>query len=155
VRPPLIYGVDRHSWALAEANIAYRVLGLSGRAVHGDIGRDSLPKGQTYLAAFALNELADEARRGLLTRLLDRAMRGDRVLIVEPLAKGAAPWWGRDLAPLLEAGGRADEWRFPVALPPLVAKLDHAAGLRHGTITGRSLWLAGAATRATDPSASS
>ena len=39
------------------------------------------------------------------------------------------------------AGGRADEWRFRLALPPIVAKLDRAAGLNHREITGRSLWL--------------
>jgi hypothetical protein len=28
-------------------------------------------------------------------------------------------------------------------LPPIVAKLDRAAGLNHRELTGRSLWLAG------------
>lgn len=153
--PPLVHGVDRHPWAVKDANIAYRDLGLSGRAVVGDIGRDPLPRGRAFLAAFTLNELGDEARRGVLGQLLDRATRGDAVLIVEPLAKGVSPWWERDLAPFLEAGGRADEWRFTLPLPPIVAKLDQAAGLRHRAITGRSVWIAGASTRAMRPSASS
>ena len=153
-RPPLIHGVDRHPWAVKEAATSYRDLGISGRAVGGDIGRDPLPKGDAYLAAFTLNELTDEARRGLLARLLERATRGDRVLIVEPLARRVSPWWGRDLAPFLDAGGRTDEWRFTLPLPPIVAKLDQAAGLRHHAVTGRSLWIAGATTRATGPPAS-
>ncbi len=154
-RPPALHGVDRHPWAVGEANRSYRDLGLAGRAVIGDIGRDPLPKGRAYLAAFALNELTDEARRGLVARLLDRAACGNQVLIVEPLAKGVSPWWERDLIPFLDAGGRADEWRFTVPLPPLVAKLDRAAGLRHQVISGRSIWIAGASTRAADPAASS
>lgn len=154
-RPPVIHGVDRHPWAVTEANAAYRALGLQGRALSGDIGRDALLRGRAYLAAFALNELTDDARRGLLLRLRERASQGDSVLVVEPLAKGAAPWWSRDLAPLVDAGGRADEWRFSVPLPPIVAKLDRAAGLRHQSITGRSLWIAGASTRAAGPPASS
>ena len=43
-------------------------------------------------------------------------------------------------APLVAAGGRTDEWRVGVELPPIVAKLDRAAGLDHREITGRSLW---------------
>ena len=40
-----------------------------------------------------------------------------------------------------ETGGRADEWRFQVPLPAIVAKLDRAAGLNHRELTGRSLWM--------------
>src|SRR5258705_423315 len=41
------------------------------------------------------------------------------------------------------AGGRADEWRFAVDLPPLLRTLDKAAGLNHRELTVRSLWLPG------------
>lgn len=154
-RPPSLAGIDRHPWAVKEANTTWRDLSLDGRASVGDIGRDALPKGRAYLAAFALNELADDARRALIARLLDRATRGDAVLIVEPLAKAVSPWWTADLAPLVTAGGQLDEWRLPVSLPPLVAKLDHAAGLRHRELKARTLWIAGASTRAGARSASS
>lgn len=154
-QPPAIQGVDRHPWAVAEANATYRDLQLDARAVVGDIGRQPLPNGRAYLAAFALNELPDDGRRHLLARLHDRAAKGDAVLIVEPLAKGVAPWWSADLAPFVALGGRLDEWRIQVPLPPLVAKFDRAAGLRHQELTGRSLWIAGASTRAGAPSASS
>lgn len=152
---PQLHGIDRHPWAVHEAHATYRDLGLSGRAVVGDVGRDALPKGRAYLAAFTLNELPDDARRRVLARLLERSAAGSAVLIVEPLAKTASPWWAADLAPFLAAGGRTDEWRLPAVLPPLVAKLDHAAGLRHRELTGRTLWIAGGSTRSGARAASS
>jgi hypothetical protein len=79
----------------------------------------------------------------MLARLLDRASNGDSLLIVEPLAGGAAPWWNDCRETFQRAGGRADEWRFRIDLPPIVQKLDRAAGLNHREITGRSLWLRG------------
>jgi hypothetical protein len=137
----MLVGLDRHAWAVAEAAHTYRALGLRGRARPADLARDPLPNGDAYLAAFTLNELADDARDRLLATLLDRAIRGAAVLILEPLAKRAAPWWRRASGPFLEAGGRADEWRFTAALPEIVARLDRAAGLDHRIITGRSLWI--------------
>jgi len=153
--PPILHGLDRHPWAVTEANLTYRELGLRGRAAVADITRDPLPVGRAYLAAFTLNELGGETRPILLSRLLDRAQRGAAVLIVEPLATRVAPWWSREMAPFRALGGRLDEWRFACALPPLVAKLDRAAGLRHTELTGRSMWIAGASTSAATPTASS
>jgi SAM-dependent methyltransferase len=139
---PRILGVDRHPWALAESALAYRDLGLQGRTVQSDLGRVELPGERCgLLAAYSLNELADDVRDALIRRLLGRAAGGDRVLIVEPLAGFVAPWWGRWSRDIEAAGGRTDEWRVRVALPPMVDKLDRAAGLRHREITGRSLWL--------------
>jgi SAM-dependent methyltransferase len=139
---PRILGVDRHPWALAESAHAYRGLGLQGRAIQRDLGRVELPRERCgLLAAYSLNELAADARDALMRRLLDRAAAGDRVLIVEPLAGFVAPWWGRWRREVESAGGRADEWRVRVALPPVVDELDRAAGLHHREITGRSLWL--------------
>lgn len=143
---PTLHGLDRHPWAVSEANRTYRDLGLRGHASVADITRDPLPMAGAYLAAFTLNELGDDSRRAVLARLLDRAERGAAVLIVEPLATRVTPWWSRELEPLRGLGGRLDEWRIARPLPPLVAKLDRAAGLRHAELTGRSLWIAGAST---------
>jgi hypothetical protein len=108
----------------------------------GDIAGIGLPKGPlSILAAFAMNELADADRDALLARLVERARHGDRVLIVEPLAGFVARWWNRWRDTFEAAGGRADEWRLRSELPPIVAKLDRAAGLNHREITARSLWL--------------
>jgi hypothetical protein len=65
------------------------------------------------------------------------------VLIVEPIARAVAPWWGEWSRRVTSLGGRADEWRFRIPLPAVVAKLDRAAGLDHREITARTLWLRG------------
>src|SRR5262245_22467467 len=136
-----ILGIDRHPWALAEAARTYRAFGLSARTRQADVASFSIPKERaTIVAAFTMNELTDASRDALLANLLDRARaNGDRVLIVEPLARGVARWWDRWAAAFVAAGGRADQWRFPAALPAIVEKLDRAAGLRHHELTGRTL----------------
>ena len=143
-KPPRVIGIDRHAWALGEATETYRAFGMTATLRQGDIATASLPKGPAaILAAFTLNELPDLARETLLAHLVERASRGDRVLIVEPLAGFVARWWNRWRDAFESAGGRADEWRLRTELPPIVAKLDRAAGLNHREITGRSLWLGG------------
>jgi SAM-dependent methyltransferase len=139
---PKVVGVDRHPWAVKEAAETYRAFGLSYRASVGDVGRGDLPReGTAFLLAFVLNELEEAVREKLLARLVDRAMRGDRLLVVEPLAGFVAPWWRRWRTTVESSGGRADEWRVRTRLPAIVAKLDRAAGLDHREITGRSLWM--------------
>lgn len=141
--PPRVVGIDIHPWAVREAAETYRAFDVAATTRQGDIGTMSLPKGRAaLLAAFTLNELPDAAREEALTRLVERAVLGDRLLIVEPLAGGAARWWNRWRDTIERAGGRGDEWRFRTELPAIVAKLDRAAGLDHREITGRSLWLA-------------
>lgn len=140
--PPQILGVDRHPWILGEAVQTYRDFGLSARTRQGDIATATLPRSPvSLLAAFALNEMSDRARDALLEQLVERGRRGDRVLIVEPLAGSITRWWGRWRDAVIAAGGRADEWRFPLERPALIAKLDRATSLDHRELTGRSLWL--------------
>ena len=78
-----------------------------------------------------------------MQHLVERTARGDNLLIVEPMAGRTAPWWHAWRDVISKRGGRADEWRFRIELPALVAKLDRAAGLDHREITGRSLWIGG------------
>ncbi len=136
-----VYGVDRHPWTVEEARWTYRHFELQGRARFCDVQRFSLPAGSHVLASFVLNELDDGSRHALLNRLLARRKRGSRVLVVEPLAGFVAPWWRVWQRAVEDAGGRVDEWRARLELPPIVRKLDRAAGLNHAEITGRSLWL--------------
>jgi hypothetical protein len=137
-----VVAIDRHPWALAEATWTYQQFRLSARTRQGDISTAPLPKPPCdIVAAFAVNELPDADRDALLTRLIERTARGDRLMVIEPLAKSASPWWSAWADRIVTAGGRADEWRVRVELPAIVAKLDRAAGLRHGEVTGRSLWL--------------
>ena len=139
---PQVVGVDIHPWALTEAAWTYREFGFRAKTERAAAAAATLPKSPALiLAAFTVNELSDDDRAKLLPRLIERASRGDRVLIVEPLARSAAPWWGDWAQAFRAAGGRADEWRLRVDLPPLVAKLDRAAGLNHRDVTGRSLFL--------------
>ena len=138
-----VLGIDKSSWALAEAVQTYRAFGLESKTHRGDATTVALPKrGAFVVAAFTMNELPDRACEPLMDRLLTYArIEGKGLLIVEPLARGVARWWDRWRDQFEGAGGRADEWRFPARLPEIVAKLDRAAGLRHDEITGRSLFL--------------
>jgi SAM-dependent methyltransferase len=141
-RRPAVVGIDRHPWTLDEAARTYRAFGLHARTERASLGACGLPRPPaSFVAAFAINELAADRRDALRDQLLERANRGDRVLIVEPLAGFVAPWWREWSAAFEARGGRADEWRVGADLPPIVAKLDRAAGLRHRELTGRSIFV--------------
>jgi hypothetical protein len=140
--PPRVIAVDRAAWTLGEAAATYREFRLSARTLRADLATVPLPKGAaSIVAAFALNELPDASRNIAMARLLRRAEAGDRVLIVEPIAGFVSRWWDTWRRPIEGAGGRADEWRFHVELPAIVAKLDRAAGLDHRELTARSFWI--------------
>jgi SAM-dependent methyltransferase len=144
---PRIRGFDRHPWAVAEATDTYRAFHLDGRARHADLGGGPrrlgfsamATRGTGVLAAFAANELTAEGRAHLLAELLAAHGRGARVLVIEPIARRALPWWDEWAAAFTGAGGRADEWRFPSALPPLQRSLAKAAGLDPQEMTARSV----------------
>lgn len=138
-RPAL--AIDRNPWALSEASQTYRHFAVPVRTRQDDMASATWPPRAALLAAFSVNEVTGEIRDRLLLRVLERAARGDAVLVVEPLAKSAAPWWTSWQTPFVAAGGRADEWRFRTELPDIVAKLDRAAGLDHRELTARSLWI--------------
>lgn len=147
-RIPLL-GIDRSAWAAGEAEWTWRTLGLSGRAVRGDVERLRWPRGpHAIVAAFTANELAAPARARLGERLLEAAARGDAALVLEPLAGGAAPWWSEWADRFGQAGGEERTWRAAVPLPDLVRRLDRASGLNHRELTGRSLHIRPRARRA-------
>lgn len=141
---PVVVGIDRHPWAVAEARWTYRQLGLRGQARQGDVSRPPrFVGGDAVVAAYVLNELLEPARSELEERLLTAAGRGTRVLILEPIARAVTPWWNETRMRIEAVGGRADEWRIAAALPPLLRLLDTAAGLNHRELTVRSLYLPG------------
>jgi SAM-dependent methyltransferase len=142
---PDVLGIDRHPWAVDEARWTYRALGLRGSARPGDAKRlPAMKPGSAAIAAYVLNELPDAVRMRVEEQLFGAAARGVCVLILEPIARGVAPWWDDTARRAADAGGRADESRFEVDLPPLLRTLDKAAGLDHHELTVRSIWLPGA-----------
>jgi hypothetical protein len=137
-----ITGIDRHPWAVEESRWTYRELGVRGQARPGDLKRlPPIKASGAIVAAYVLNESSVDLRRSLEIQLLDAATRGTRVLVVEPIARAFTPWWDETAARVKALGGRDDEWRFPVELPPLLRLLDKAAGLNHQELTARSLYL--------------
>ncbi len=138
-----IRGLDRHPWAVAEATWTYRQLGLPGRASQRDAARTPLRAGAgtAVLVAYAANELQDAGRASLLEALIAAHAAGAAVLIIEPIARRATPWWPHWSARFAASGGRADEWRFPSTLPVRQQSLARAAGLDPRELTARSLYL--------------
>ncbi len=144
-KSPVVEGFDRSGWAVTEAQATYAYFRVRGRARRGAVDVVPLPGADGgIVAAFTVNELDPVTRAALLERLLEAVDRGARVLVVEPIAKRALPWWEGWSAAFKARGGRADEWRFRTDLPPRLALLDRAAGLDHRELTGRSLWIAAA-----------
>lgn len=140
---PRIIALDSHPWAVAEAAATYTAFGLDADVRRGDVARARLPApADGLIAGWVLNEVNDTVREQLLSRMLEAAARGTRVLVVEPIATRMSPWWRAWSQAFVNAGGRADEWRFRTELPDLVRRLDRAAGMRHDELTARSLWVA-------------
>ncbi len=138
---PVVDAIDRNAWAVDEARWTLGRLGVTGRLHRGDLAAAEPPRpGSGVVAAFALNELEDADRERLRERLLRAAGRGTAVLVVEPLARRGRPWWPAWSEALRAKGGREDEWRFAVPLPPTLALLGKAAGLDPRAVSGRSLY---------------
>jgi hypothetical protein len=136
-----VIAIDRNPWSLTEAVRTYREFAVPVRTRQDDLTSAPWPARAAVLAAFSVNELAADGRERLLQRFLERAKRGDTILVVEPIARSVAPWWPVWQKAFASAGGRADEWRFRAVLPEIVAKLDRAAGLDHRELSARSLWI--------------
>jgi hypothetical protein len=139
---PTVTGIDRHQWAVTEANWTYGQLGVRGRARQGDMGRlASVRAPSSVIAAYTLNELPDDARRRLEDALLAAAQGGAHALVIEPISRTVAPWWTDAAARVRARGGRADEWRMPIDPPAIVQLFGEAAGLNHRELRLQSLFL--------------
>lgn len=139
---PSVLGIDRHPWAADEARWTYRCFGLNGRARQGDARLPALAPQSGVVAAYVLNELPGIARERLLADLIAAGRAGARVLVLEPIARAVTPWWNEAAAAVVAAGGRADEWRFAIERPRLIAQFDRATGLNHSELKVRSLAIA-------------
>ncbi len=136
-----VLGIDRHPWVVEEARWTYRHFKLRGHSRRGDLAKLPIGPHQGIVAAYVLNELDDEARARVESQLLDAGALGAPVLVLEPISRRVTPWWDGTAAKFAAAGGRSDEWRFDVELPPLLRLFDEAAGLDHRSIKVRTLLL--------------
>ncbi len=109
------------------------------RAAAPDVTTDHLSKGTAIVLAWAVNELSDDDRRRLLPLLLDHGREGASVLVIEPVARRAAPWWDEWAATFGEARGVVEEWPVGIELEPPFDELDRAAGFRRESLSARSL----------------
>ena len=136
-----VIGIDTHPWTLQEARFTYRALGLNAEVRRGFAGRTRIPETASFVvAAFVVNELKAPEREDLLRELTAARARGTAVLIVEPISLRISPWWEEWAAAFLQLGGRADEWKLRVDLPPIVKRLAKSSSLRPDALTARSLF---------------
>jgi len=138
-----VNGFDLNPWAVREANWTYRALGLRGHAMVANVTNVKIRAlaGTLVLAAYTVNELTDERRKPLLDQLMGVHAGGASVLVIEPIGRRVNLWWGRWAEAFTAAGGRNDDWRFRVSLPPRQRALAKAAGLDAQELTARSLYL--------------
>jgi len=144
---PSIDGYDLHPWALEEARWNWRTLGLQGRAVRLDAvtalerlvkARPSLA-GTGIVAGWAVNELEPPARDRMLA-LVDRAVTTGAVfLMLEPLARGIAPWWEAWERALAPHGVVSGDYKFDIELPPRLAEFSASAGFSNRALGARVL----------------
>ncbi len=137
--PPSITGVDANAWALDEARWNWRTLGLRGHAVRGDMlttARGLLRQTNAALATtgliagWAINELAKTDRDQLLDVLDQLLERGATLVVLEPLARGVAPWWDEWAARLSSRNVHERDVKAEVDLPASLGSFSDAAGFR-------------------------
>jgi hypothetical protein len=142
---PRIHAIDHNTWALTETRWNWNALGLRGRTERGDLvdalspstGRARRTTGAVF--GWSLNELGPDARAAALEGVLTLAAQHVPVLIIEPIAVSAVPWWTDWTRRVATAGGRADEWKLEPALPAALAELDEAAGFRREHLSARTV----------------
>ena len=138
---PEVLALDRSGWALGEARHTLRAFGAPPRTRRGRLP-EAWPRarpGDLFVLGWVVNECG-EGEATMLERVRRTLDAGARVLVAEPLAHGAAPWWSRWAAELAGAGVRALETRGARELPPFLGKLDRAAGLDHSSLGARLLF---------------
>jgi SAM-dependent methyltransferase len=147
----VIRGVDRQAWAIDEARWNWQRLGLEGRGRGADLvaaaeqlaarpNRHAVDRTGIVLG-WSANELEAAARQRLRDALVALARAGSAILVLEPLARRATPWWAGWVDAFAVCGGRAAEWKLPMDLPEPLARVDAAAGFRRDDLSARSLWV--------------
>jgi SAM-dependent methyltransferase len=143
--PPAVLAIDRSGFVLGEARTTYAAFGLLARTVRGALPAAlpaALPEageGDLLVLGWAVNELDERARAGLLAGLRRALAAGARLLLLEPLAGPASPWWREWADALAPLGIEEPRDKVQVALPEWIARLDRAAGLDHRVLGARVL----------------
>ncbi|MGH9383032.1 MAG: hypothetical protein ACRD2N_01885, partial [Vicinamibacterales bacterium] len=58
-----------------------------------------------------------------------------------PISLRVSPWWLTWEKAFVEIGGRADQWRFDIEVPPIVKRLARASSLNPQVMTARSVFV--------------
>jgi hypothetical protein len=150
--PPSISGVDANAWAVEEARWNWRTLGIRGQASRGDLlatvrGLLRQPRASLattgIIAGWAVNELTKADREELLEMLDQLLERGASLVVLEPLARGVAPWWDDWAARLSARNVRAGDVKADVSLPEPLASFSDSAGFKKKELGVRVMYGAG------------
>lgn len=140
-RSPIL-ALERSGWALGEARHTYAAFALTARfrRVRLPAGLPRPRRGDLLCAGWFLNECDPPVRESLLAWLEAGSRAGAGVLVLEPLAHHAAPWWEDAASRLASAGVSSAVCKVAIRRPELVAELDRAAGLDHREVGARLLY---------------
>ena len=146
---PSITGVDANAWAIEEARWNWRTMGLRGHAVRGDLlttARGLLRQSNASLATtgviagWTINELAKTGRDELLDVLDQLLERGATLVVLEPLARGVAPWWNEWATRLAPRNVHEGDVKAEVDLPAPLDAFSDAAGFRKKDLGARVMY---------------
>jgi hypothetical protein len=139
--PPEILGIDCSGWALEQASLTWLAFGLRGRVRRGEIP-GAVPNGAhgvAMVSGWSAGELEEPDRAVLLRRLIAALRRGSPILVLEPLAGRASPWWTDWASQLAPWGVRDELIRVAIERPPFIRDMDKASRLDHQVIGARVL----------------
>ena len=118
---PTVRAVERKIYNVEGFDVVIRH--LDGRDVRGD--REKV-----------MSVAQNEAQQAFTAK-----MQAKHITPLWTIANRVTPWWNDAVVRLASAGGRADEWRVPVELPPMLRMFDKAAGLDHRDLTFKTIYL--------------
>ena len=138
---PTLHAVDRSGWALGEAALTAGSFGLRPRTRRAALP-SALPRagaGELLVLGWVVNELPPAPRERVLRSLEGALGRGAGLLVLEPLALSAVPWWSAWAERLAACAIEDKILRCALDLPEWIRALDRACGLDHQELRARVL----------------
>jgi hypothetical protein len=138
---PTFHAIDLSGWALGEAVQTARAFGLTSRTRRAALPT-ALPRAgadDLLVLGWVVNELPPGPRERLLRGIEAALARGAALLVLEPLALSAAPWWPAWAERLAPRGIEDQTLRLTLDLPAWIQELDRACGLDHRELRARVL----------------